>query len=150
MYQLKNKRWFPLQAATAPSLWASTTHSPQGLLSGQGYLGQQWAERGCNHREVDAQFCHSELCYFRLFLTSLGPHCLHLELCYFRLFLTLPGPTLPSLRTREHRSTAQSHCSDLRYSNHLQSLTGNFYDQVCSGIQRVVAFRKWIFDISER
>lgn len=72
------------------------------------------------------------------------------ELCYFRRFLTLPGPTLPSLRTREHRSTAQSHCSDLRYSNNLQPLTGNFYDQVCSGIQRVVAFRKWIFDISER
>lgn len=71
------------------------------------------------------------------------------ELCYSSQFLTLPGPTLPPLRTGEHRSTAQSHCSDLRYSNHLQSLTGNFYGQVCSGIQRVVAFRKWIFDISE-
>lgn len=100
MYQIKNKRWFPLQAATVPSLWASTTHSPQGLLH-QGYLGQQWStERLQSHREIDAQFCHSQNCVTSNgssppwahtastmnYVTSdgsppsLGPHCLQWEL----------------------------------------------------------------------
>lgn len=48
--------------------------------------------RGYNHREVDAQFCHSQNCVSSDgSSSSLGPHCLHCELCYFRWFLTLPG-----------------------------------------------------------
>lgn len=129
MYQLKNKRWSPPQAATAPSLCASTTHSPQGLLSGQGYPGQQWGEAAITGRLMLSFVTHRTV----LLQTVPQPHWAH---------------TAFTVNWRTQKYCIMS-LSDLRYSNYQQSLTGNFCGQVCSRIQRVAAFRKQIFDISE-